>query len=683
MKNKYDLIITICAAILSTVLAAGCGASETGGGTGTSAVGSNATPSINFAFEDISPDRTADKYNKVAESSDYTETEKIDDGNLTPVTAIELNDGQYLIDMESSSSMFKVADSLLEVHDGSMDVILRIESDAYLFLYPGTAAEASQDMEDNYISYALNDDGDQLYTIPVEALDKALPYASYSRKKEQWYDRTLLFKSSSLPDDAFKEPRYQTVSDLKLDDGTYYIDVDLEGGSGKASIESPALLLIQEGMAAAMITWSSSNYDYMIVDDDMMIDAKIVDDRSTFVIPVKGFDYKMPVVADTTAMSKPYEIDYTLYFDSDTIRAADPEGVAPAYKTMKSKETITPEYATGFTIDSFENDIYRVNVGQDKYLLVPKMTELPTGIPGDITVIRTPVSNSYVASTSSMDFFTQLGALSAVAFASPEADEWTDSAVSDKIKSDEILYVGKYNAPEYESLLTGKADIAIENTMIYHAPETLEKLKELSIPVFVDMTSYETDPRGRVEWIKIYGLLTGEYGKALRFFDDACRTVDEAVPDDDDTAGRSGSKPRVTYFYISPKGYAGVRKPGDYISKMIEMAGGEYIPSDIKAAEDDGTNSSYDMSMEDFFLKVKDADILIYNGKFYGEPGSIDELLEQAALLDEFKAVKEGRVYVSKDTMFQATCEAADVIGDLSRIVADEDMELTYFYKLK
>ncbi len=141
---------------------------------------------------------------------------------------------------------------------------------------------------------------------------------------------------------------------------------------------------------------------------------------------------------------------------------------------------------------------------------MPKQTSVPSNVPEEVTVIRTPVENAYVASTSSMDFFKELGILDKVGFAGADADKWTDSQVSSLGKSGKIKYVGKYDAPEYESLITGKADLAVENSMIYHSPDTKEKLEELSIPVLVDMTSYENDPRGRVEWIKLYGLLTGK-----------------------------------------------------------------------------------------------------------------------------------------------------------------------------
>lgn len=687
-KKKLRALLLAGLIAVSSIYTAGCG------NTGGTVVDNSA---VNQAAKDRAQSERAkrgestsedsasgNEYGKVADSKDYTKTEEVDDSSLTPVSADELNDGQYLIDLVSSSSMFKVADCLLEVKDGKMDAILLIESDSYLYMYPGTAEEAAKDKVSNYISFEVNDAGAQLYTVPVEVLDKALPYASYSRNKEQWYDRTLLFDSSSLPNEAFKTARFKTVSSLGLEDGNYYIDARLEGGSGKAFLQSPSLLSIKDGEAAAMITWSSDNYDYMLV-DGIKYEADTSGGASAFIIPVAGFDYRMAVVADTTAMSKPYEIDYTIYFDSSTIENAGSDENAVSFDRMKSTGKMKLKYATEFTVDEYEDDIYCINVEDDKYLLVPEKGSIPMNIPDEITVIRTPVSKAYVASTSSMDFFTRLSVLDKVGFTSSDAADWTDNNVSNKVKSGKIKYVGKYDAPEYESLITGKADLAVENTMIYHSPDTKEKLEELSIPVFVDRTSYEKDPRGRVEWIKVYGLLTGKYEEAEKFFDDVEAEIsDREVDGKKKSSGKAGGKPTVAFFYISPKGHVGVRKPGDYISTMIDIAGGKYAFTDLKASKDDEDNSSsMDMSMEDFYLKAKDADILIYNSTLYGKPASVDALIKDTALLSEFKAVKEGKVYTTEDNMFQSTCAAADIISELTDIVGGQDKSMTYFSKLK
>lgn len=186
---------------------------------------------------------------------------------------------------------------------------------------PGTGEEAAAASEDQYISFEENDAGKHVFTIPVEYLDKGVDCAAFSKNKEMWYDRTLVFQSVSLPQQAWKESPLKTVADLSLADGTYQVAVTLEGGSGRASVTSPTKLVIADGKATATIEWSSSNYDYMKV-DDVQYDPVNTEGNSVFEIPVSGFDWKMPVLADTTAMSTPHEIDYTLTFDSASLEPA-------------------------------------------------------------------------------------------------------------------------------------------------------------------------------------------------------------------------------------------------------------------------------------------------------------------------------------------------------------------------
>lgn len=229
-----------------------------------------------------------------------------------------LNDGEYHISVDSSSSMFKIADCILKVSGGEMTADIIIASKSYDNLFMGTGDEAETDGGENYIDYIVNEDDQSVFNVPVEALDKEISCAALSAKKQEWYDRTLVFRADSLPDEAFSESRYTTLDTLELADGEYNIDVTLEGGSGKATVASPARLTVSGGTAAAEIIWSSDKYDYMIVDGEKYL-PEIVDGHSVFNIPVSGFDYKMPVSADTTAMSQPYEIEYKLFFDSSTI----------------------------------------------------------------------------------------------------------------------------------------------------------------------------------------------------------------------------------------------------------------------------------------------------------------------------------------------------------------------------
>ena len=157
--------------------------------------------------------------------------------------------------------------------------------------------------------------------MPVEALDTGLDCAAFSKKKEMWYDRTLVFRADSLPQEAFREGAFATAETLGLADGSYTVSVALEGGSGKAKVDSPAALRVENGAAYVTVAWGSSSYDYMRIGQEKFLPLN-TEGNSTFEIPVASFDRKLVVYADTTAMSTPHEIEYTLRFDSASIEKA-------------------------------------------------------------------------------------------------------------------------------------------------------------------------------------------------------------------------------------------------------------------------------------------------------------------------------------------------------------------------
>ena len=241
---------------------------------------------------------------------------------MEPVSADALKDGVYEVRVDSSSGMFRITECELTVQDGAMSAVMTMSGTGYLKLYMGTGAEAEQASEADFIPFVENADGEHTFRVPVEALDKEINCSAFSRKKETWYDRVLVFCSGSLPAEAFADGEAATAKSLKLEDGSYTVAVRLEGGSGRASVETPAALRIEDGKAFAVITWGSSNYDYMKVDGEKL-DLISTGGNSSFEIPVRVFDRKMPVIADTIAMSEPHEVEYTLVFDSTTIKKAE------------------------------------------------------------------------------------------------------------------------------------------------------------------------------------------------------------------------------------------------------------------------------------------------------------------------------------------------------------------------
>ncbi|MBO5031509.1 MAG: hypothetical protein J6D08_06430 [Lachnospiraceae bacterium] len=255
---------------------------------------------------------------KVATADEMASAQENDWETLTPVYVDSLKEGTYSVVVDSSSSMFKIPACELTVENGEMTAVMTMSGTGYLYLYMGTGAEAVEAAEEDYISFA-EDNGVHTFTVPVEALDQPINCVAYSKKKEKWYDRQLVFRSDSLPQEALGEGTLVTAESLGLEDGTYTVEVALEGGSGKASVESPCTITVKNQKVTATIIWGSSNYDYMLVDGEKY-EMLPVEGNSTFEIPVAGFDWKLAVVADTVAMSTPHEIDYTLYFDSATLQ---------------------------------------------------------------------------------------------------------------------------------------------------------------------------------------------------------------------------------------------------------------------------------------------------------------------------------------------------------------------------
>lgn len=259
---------------------------------------------------------------QVATAEEMATPEELDTEGLKEVSGDLVKDGVYDIDVDCSSSMFKIESCELTVEDGEMTAVMTMGGKGYLKVFMGTGAEAVLASEEEYIPFEENALGQHTYTVPVEALDKPLDCAAFSKDREKWYERTLIFRASSLPVDAFEDGVVTTPDMLGLEDGTYTVEMSLEGGTGKASVESPATLTVQDGQVFVEVIWSSANYDYMKVDDQRyeLVDTE---GNSNFIIPVSVFDWNMPIIADTIAMSEPHEIEYTLLLDSSSIVKAE------------------------------------------------------------------------------------------------------------------------------------------------------------------------------------------------------------------------------------------------------------------------------------------------------------------------------------------------------------------------
>ena len=330
-------------------------------------------------------------------------------------------------------------------------------------------------------------------------------------------------------------------------------------------------------------------------------------------------------------------------------------------------------------MDYYEDGYDVITIEGDEYLLVPEGMPVPDEIGSEVTVLQQPLENLYVASSSAMDLFLQAGAIDRVDMTSTSAENWTIPEIREKVISDDILFVGKYSAPDYEVVLDEGCGLAVENTMISHTPEVKEKLEQLGIPVLVERSSYEKSPLGRVEWIKLYGLLTGQLDTAEQFFEQSVQQV-QAV--EKETKNQGNETPTVAFFYFTASGYVNVRTPDDYISQMIELAGGKYAFS-AEELGDQGNRSSVNMDPEQFYAAAKDADILIYNSTVEGEISSLDALTEKSPLMKDCKAVLNGTVWCTGQNMFQQVSGTAEMISDLHAVISgDSEQSLRFLHRL-
>ena len=335
-------------------------------------------------------------------------------------------------------------------------------------------------------------------------------------------------------------------------------------------------------------------------------------------------------------------------------------------------------WATGFTVDLYEGDRALACIADGtRYLFVPA-GDAPQGIAGDVTVLERPLSNIYLASSSTLCLFAALGAVDCVSHVSVTQETCTVEAFTQAIASGDIVYGGKYSAPDYEAFLNGGCRLAVENTMIYHTPEVREKLIQLGVPVIVEQSSLESAPLGRLEWIMLWGAMLDKVSAAQEVLDRQAQLIA-------DVETRVAAQPldcTVAFFYINANGAAVVRKPGDYVAKMIAMAGGTYAFAQLAGA-DENRSSSTTLEMEAFYAQAKDADVIIYNSTVAGKLKGLDELVALNPLLADFKAVKNRRAWCCEQNVYQQMTATGEVVADLHEAIADTDRdELTFLFRL-
>ncbi len=357
--------------------------------------------------------------------------------------------------------------------------------------------------------------------------------------------------------------------------------------------------------------------------------------------------------------------------ESSAVLQAD-ENISPEL-TYDGREELS--YAREFALDYYD-DYTLISISDgSRFLVVPEGIKVPSQLDEDITVLQRPLDHVYLVASAVMDMFRALDEVSAVRLSGTDADGWYIEEAKRAMEQGEMLYAGKYSMPDYELILEQDCRLAIENTMITHAPEVKEKLQSFGIPVLIDHSSYETHPMGRVEWIKLYGALLGKEEEASEIFLRQEQEMEEAVSSDQE-------EKTVAFFYITANGSVNVRKASDYIPKMIELAGGRYIFDDLGGDENHST--SVTMQMEEFYAVAKEADYLIYNSSIGGEVESLDQLLAKSSLLKDFNAVQKGEVFCTTKNLYQESMSIGRMIRDIHLMLeGDKEENMQYLYRLK
>lgn len=351
---------------------------------------------------------------------------------------------------------------------------------------------------------------------------------------------------------------------------------------------------------------------------------------------------------------------------------------AVTWDSLTPDHSLKLRYASQFSVDYYPDGMALISIqSKDRYLVIPEQGSVPQGLPEDVTIIQKPLDNIYLAATSAMDLFQSLDRIDAVTLSGTAASGWYIEEAKQALEEGRMQYAGKYSAPDYELILSKDCDLAIESTMIYHSPEVKEQLESLGIPVLVERSSYESHPLGRMEWLMLYAVLLDQEEQAESYLNQQFQQLEPVMSQE--ATGKTAA-----FFYVTSNGSVNVRKSGDYVAKMIQLAGGTYVPQDLD--EEENALSTMNMQMEAFYGAAKDADYIIYNSTIDGELKSLDEFLEKSSLFADFKAVKEGHVWCTGKNLFQETMGLGDMILDIHRLLTEDQPDpeaMTYLHQLR
>lgn len=341
--------------------------------------------------------------------------------------------------------------------------------------------------------------------------------------------------------------------------------------------------------------------------------------------------------------------------------------------TLVYDHTMELKYAKNFSVEYYKGGYKRIKiVDGTELMIVPEGGSVPENLSDKAIVLQQPITNILVSSTPTISLINDIGALDSVTLTTSDVDSWYIDNVKEAFKSGKMAYAGDYAAPNYELLASTGTKFSIFSTMLLD--DVAAQFDELGVSVMAEYSSTEAHPLARVEWIKLYGAMFNCEEIAEEKFEIQENYINEI-------AKKENTGKTVAVFYITSSGKLYARNAGDYMAKMVDLAGGKYILSDLSPDKSGTTN----MEFEAFYDSAKNADYIIYVWSMGGKPSTLSDFLDRGEILADMKAVKDGQVWCTTPDFFQISNTLGNMINDINLMLnADENTDkLTYLTKLK
>lgn len=327
------------------------------------------------------------------------------------------------------------------------------------------------------------------------------------------------------------------------------------------------------------------------------------------------------------------------------------------------------QYAEEFTLTYYQGGyrMFTVSAHEDKqFLIVPEGKNVPEGVAENVIVLQQPITNIAMCSTGMVSLIDAIGGLNNVATVGTDVGGWYLDNVISAMEAGDIIYSGNYKEPDFELLTASETQLEVDTTMLNGYPEVMEKYNELGIPFFIESSSKEGHPLGRVEWVKLFGVIMNLEAEADAYFAQQVAKVDAV------TSAQKVETSTAMFYISSSDGTVYARNGGDYMAQMIGLAGGKYIMSDV----DPDKTGNAKLTFEEVYARCIDADVLFYVN-FALKFATIDEMIAYQPLFGDFKAVKDGNVYITAPNFTQSTAAIADIIADMHTVLMNPGVDST------